>query len=228
MNLRNYAPYLRNLHCVNIIDAMPAQIGRPPKTLECSQVSKSRGRMQVLRRVEFSVARGESIAIVGENGSGKSTLMDLCAGLLRPDEGRVRRARRTGLCPQQRGLVDLLTIAEHVRLVADATDNPRQAAARVRSLLAELDLDADLPTTVSDLSGGQQQKLNVGLSIANDPQLLLLDEPYQGFDHRSYVSLWGLIDRWKDEGRSVVLITHLLAEHERVDRVLTLRDGELQ
>jgi len=196
--------------------------------LRCVNISKARRRSEVLRRVNLEVAPGESVAIVGENGSGKSTLMSICAGLVRPDEGRVQRARRTGLCPQRPGLVDLLTINDHVRLIADGTDNPAAATKRVCSLLDELHLDVRLPTTAAELSGGQRQKLNVALSVANDPQLLLLDEPYQGFDHGSYLSLWDMIGRWTAEGRSVIVITHLLAEHERVDRVLTLRDGVLQ
>ena len=197
-------------------------------TLNCSGIRKTRRRKQVLSGADLAVAPGESVAIVGENGSGKSTLLNICAGVIRPDAGCVQRHGRTGLCPQQPGLVDLLTIDDHVRLAAAGTNDPRAATMRTRSLLDELGLDPGSPATAAELSGGQRQKLNVALSLANDPQLVLLDEPYQGFDHGSYLSLWDIIGRWTLEGRSVVVITHLLAEHERVDRVLTLREGVLR
>ena len=197
-------------------------------TLRCSSVRKSRRRKQVLSGADLEVAAGESVAIVGENGSGKSTLLNICAGVIRPDAGDVQRRGRTGLCPQQPGLVDLLTIEDHVRLTAAGTNDPRAAMRRTRSLLDELGLDAGSPITAVELSGGQRQKLNVALSLTNDPQIVLLDEPYQGFDHGSYLSLWDMIGRWTQEGRSVIVITHLLAEHERVDRMLTLRNGVLQ
>ena len=164
--------------------------------------------------VDLEVARGESVAIVGENGSGKSTLLDICAGVLRPDAGDVRRRDRTGFCPQQPGLVDLLTIDDHVRLTAAGTDDPRAAMRRTRSLLDELGVDAASPTIAAELSGGQRQKLNVALSLTNDPHLVLLDEPYQGFDHGSYLSLWDVIRRWTCEGRSVAG-DHAPARRER-------------
>ena len=81
-------------------------------------------------------------------------------------------------------------------------------------------------TTVSkDLSGGQRQKLNLALTMLDDPEVLLLDEPYQGFDHGTYVNLWDQIARWTGEGRAVIVITHLLAERSRVDRVVEVADG---
>jgi ABC-type multidrug transport system ATPase subunit len=201
---------------------------RREPTLTCVSIRKARRRRQVLAGADLEVARGESVAIVGENGSGKSTLLNICAGVVRPDAGRVQRASRTGLCPQQPGLVDLLTVDDHVRLTAAGTNEPRAARRRTRALLDELGLDAGSTTTAAELSGGQRQKLNLALTLTDDPQLLLLDEPYQGFDHGSYLSLWDMIGRWTREGRSVVVITHLLAEHERVDRVLTLSNGVLR
>ena len=201
---------------------------RREPTLKCSSIRKTRRRRLVLSGVDLELAAGESVAIVGENGSGKSTLLSICAGTIRPDAGDVQRPRRIGLCPQQPGLVDLLSVDDHVRLTAAGTSDPRAASVRTRSLLDELGLDPGSPITAAELSGGQRQKLNLALSLTNDPQLVLLDEPYQGFDHGSYLSLWDMIGRWTREGRSVVVITHLLAEHERVDRVLTLRDGVLR
>ncbi len=195
--------------------------------LNCSEITKSYRNTHVLRGVNLEVQPGESVAIVGENGSGKSTFLNVCAGVVRPDGGTVRRTSRVGFCPQKPGLVDLLTIGDHLRLAVAGKDDPAAATGRIHNLLDELNLDATLPMTAAELSGGQRQKLNVALSVANDPELILLDEPYQGFDHGSYLDLWDLILRWTSDGRAVVVITHMLAERDRVDRVLTMQDGVL-
>ena len=78
------------------------------------------------------------------------------------------------------------------------------------------------------LSGGQRQKLNLALTMLDDPEVLLLDEPYQGFDHGTYVNLWDQIAAWTDEGRAVIVITHLLAEASRVDRVVEVANGVIE
>lgn len=197
-------------------------------SLRCSKLTKAYRRTPVLNGVDLEVASGESVAIVGENGSGKSTLLGICAGVVRADSGEVDRPSRIGFCPQTPGLVDLLTIRDHIRLAADGTDDPDGATTRILDLLEELHLDPSRRTPAAELSGGQRQKLNVALTVANDPQLILLDEPYQGFDQGSYLDLWDRIRRWTTEDRSVVVITHLLPEHDRVDRVLTMNDGVLQ
>jgi ABC-2 type transport system ATP-binding protein len=196
--------------------------------LRCSRVTKTYRRTSVLKSVDLEVAPGESVAIVGENGSGKSTLLNICAGVLRPDSGSIDRPERIGFCPQQPGLVELLNLNEHVRLAAAGTRDPLASRTRISDLLGELHLSASAAQPVAQLSGGQRQKLNVALMMANNPHLILLDEPYQGFDYGSYLDLWNLITRWTNDGRSVVIITHLLAEQSRVDRVLTLRNGVLQ
>jgi len=195
--------------------------------LVCEQIAKRFGRNHVLSGVDLVAEAGESVAIVGENGSGKSTLLKICAGIVRPDAGTVARPRAIGYCPQDPGLVDLLTVSDHVRLAATGSSDRRGAVERTESLLDELGLDPGNRTPATQLSGGQRQKLNVALSMANDPTLMLLDEPYQGFDHGSYLNLWDLIERWTGEGRAVIVITHLLAERNRVDRVLTMDDGRL-
>lgn len=181
----------------------------------------------MLRGTCLEVARGEAVAVVGENGCGKSTLLKICGGLLRPDDGSVHRAQRVGYCPQQPGLVELLNIGDHVRLATAGLPDVAAARSSAHQLLETLGLDPGIRTAVKDLSGGQRQKLNLALSLVNDPQLLLLDEPYQGFDHGSYIDLWDLIGQWTAEGRAVVIITHLLAERDRVDRALTLAGGVL-
>jgi len=163
------------------------------------------------------------VALTGENGAGKSTLLRLCAGLLRPDAGRVEVRGGLGYCPQTPGLFDRLTADDHLVLFGRAAGFDRHAALeRGHAVLAEFDFPLAERTVVCDLSGGTRQKLNLALAMLADPDVLLLDEPYQGFDHGTYVNFWDHCQVWRDAGKAVVVVTHMLAELDRVDRVIEL------
>ena len=186
-------------------------------------VTKSFGRRSALLGADLQVHAGEAVAVVGENGAGKTTLLRICAGLVAPDSGMVRRAARVGYCPQQPGLVDLLTADQHLLLFGGALGLDRAASLRSgRVVLESLGFPVGDSAVVRDLSGGTRQKLNLALALLGDPRVLLLDEPYQGFDRGSYVDFWQHVDGWRHEGRAVVVVTHLLAELQRVDRVVEL------
>ena len=188
--------------------------------LRATGVTKRFGRKVVLDGVSLTVDRGEVVAVVGENGAGKTTLLRVSAGLLAPDGGRVARVDRVGYCPQNAGLVDLLTADDHIELFGRAIGLSPADARRVgQALLYDLDFRGDLGAPVGKLSGGNQQKLNLALALIGDPELLLLDEPYQGFDHGTYVDFWDLVAGWRSHGRGVAIVTHLLTELHRVDRV---------
>lgn len=195
----------------------------PAATLVVSAVSKSYGRAHVLRGADLRVGPGEVVALTGENGAGKSTLLRICAGLLRHDGGTVTVTGRTGYCPQTPGLFDLLTADEHLVMFGRGLGLARaESIAEGRRLLEEFGFPVGRPLATRDMSGGTRQKLNLALAVLGDPDLLLLDEPYQGFDHGTYVNFWDHCDRWRDEGKAVVVVTHMLAELGRVDRVVEL------
>ena len=139
-------------------------------------MSKSFGKRTVLDRVSLRVDPGRVVAVVGQNGSGKSTLLRIAAGLLAASSGAVFRAGAVGYCPQDRGLAGRLTVREHVELFAAGRTS---AVDRVMTVLKELWIGPELDDTVASVSGGTQQKLNLALAVASDPDLLLLDEPYQ-------------------------------------------------
>jgi ABC-2 type transport system ATP-binding protein len=188
--------------------------------LTVTGLGKSYRRRPVLRDVSLQAWPGQVLAITGENGSGKTTLLRICAGLEAPGAGTVRRGAATGYCPQQPALFDLLTPAEHIGLFAAGRDG---AAAEARDLLDSLGLPLAGRALVRDLSGGARQKLSLALALIGQPRLLLLDEPYQGFDHGSYLDFWQRARSWRDEGRAVVVVTHLLTELDRADQVIELR-----
>ena len=204
----------------------PATTDRP--AVELRGVAAGFGRDQVLRDVSLAVRFGEAVAIVGENGAGKTTLLRLCAGLLAPTAGTVTHRGAVGYCPQEPGVVDLLGAEEHLVLFGSSLGLRRaEALRRGRRLLEEFGFPVGDRTVARDLSGGTRQKLNLALALLGDPDVLLLDEPYQGFDHGAYVDFWHHVERWRDDGRAVLVVTHLLTETDRVDRVVEVAAGRV-
>jgi len=192
--------------------------------LEAGPVTHWYGRKLVLDRASLSVGGGEAVAIVGENGAGKSTLMKICAGLIRPSQGEVHVRGRVGYCPQIPGLFDLLNAAEHLSLFAPALGlSSYEAFQQGQTLLAELGFPPDDRSPTRYLSGGARQKLNLALALLGGARVLLLDEPYQGFDRGAYVSFWEHVAGWQADGLAIVVVTHLLTDLTLVDRVVELR-----
>jgi ABC-type multidrug transport system ATPase subunit len=191
--------------------------------LAASGVGKRYGRKLVLADAALSVRGGEAVAVIGENGAGKSTLLWICAGLVRPDRGEVSIRGRVGYCPQEPGLFDLLSADEHLALFAAGLGlSRRDALERGHELLAEFAFPIHDRSPTRQLSGGARQKLNLALALLGSPSILLLDEPYQGFDHGAYISFWEHVSRWKFAGLAVVVVTHLLADTSLVDRVVEM------
>jgi ABC-2 type transport system ATP-binding protein len=199
----------------------PAQA--PDSALLATGICKRYSGRLVLDDVSLSVAPGEAVAIIGENGAGKSTLMRICAGLMQPDAGQVSVSGRVGYCPQEPGLFELLSADEHLAMFAPALGLSRkQAIHEGHVLLSEFAFPLAQRAQCRHLSGGSRQKLNLALALLGGAHVLLLDEPYQGFDHGAYVSFWEHVARWKDAGIGVVVVTHLLADQDLVDRVVEL------
>jgi ABC-2 type transport system ATP-binding protein len=182
--------------------------------------------VEVLDGASLMVCVGELVGLVGENGSGKSTLMGIVVGMLARDGGEVLRPERLGYCPQTPMLWEKLTVDEHFELFARAYDLDEETRERaVGGLLQELQFERYRGYRVGELSGGTRQKLNLALALMHEPDLLLLDEPYSGFDWETYVRFWEMSERRRDAGMGILIVSHLLAERERLDRVYELRDG---
>lgn len=197
------------------------------------------GAVQALDGVDLRARAGRVTALVGPNGSGKTTLLLVLAGLLVPDEGHVRVAGhdpvtdgaaargRTGWMPDAFGTWDSLTAREVLSTFAAAYRIPQaQADQRVAELLATVHLEeyADRPASV--LSRGQKQRLGLARALVHSPDVLLLDEPASGLDPRSRVDLRLLLRRLADEGRTVLVSSHVLSElEEMADDAVFLSKG---
>lgn len=197
-----------------------------PAALEARGITKRYGRSTILRDVSFSLAAGSLVGIVGENGAGKSTLLRILAGELRPSGGAVALAGALGYCPQAAILNEALTVAQHIDYFRAAY---RLAdTLRADELVERLGFARYRDTAVRALSGGSKQKLNLTLALMHDPAVLLLDEPYQGFDWETYLRFWELATELRQRGRAVLVISHLVYDRSRFDRLYTLVDGRLR
>ena len=202
---------------------VPAPTAAAPVVLRLRDVSARRGRHTVLSGINLTIHRGEVVAVVGANGAGKSTLLQLCAGLLRASGGSIERTPNFGYAPQLDSLAPLLTVDEHLRLFGAARGiRQGRSISTGHRLLTRLGWTARGDQTAGTLSGGTQQKLNVALAQLDAPDLLLLDEPYQGLDALAYEDLCALISAWRASGAGVLLVTHLLRDVDLVDRVVEL------
>jgi ABC-type multidrug transport system ATPase subunit len=206
-------------HCVLRIEHLQKSFttGLPPR----------RRRSEVLRDASLMVCRGEIVGLVGENGSGKSTLMQIVVGMLERDGGQIDRLGRVGYCPQVPMLWEKLTVDEHFALFAQAyrlDSDTRERA--VSSLVDELRFERYRGYRVEALSGGTRQKLNLALALMHEPALLLLDEPYSGFDWETYLRFWEMSERRRDAGMGILIVSHFLTERERLDRIYELHNGK--
>src|SRR5579875_2182253 len=193
--------------------------------LRVSGITKSFGRHHVLQDVSFDIAPGALVGIVGENGAGKTTLLRILAGELRPNRGEVLLRGALGYCPQTVILNNALTVDQHLDYFRAAYSI--ESLQRADELVERLNFGRYRRTLVSALSGGTQQKLNLTLALMHDPAVLLLDEPYQGFDWETYLRFWELTTELRNHGRAVLVISHLVFDQSRFDQLYHLDQGRL-
>ena len=194
--------------------------------LRAERITRSFGRHKILRGVTMAVAPGTLVGIVGENGAGKSTLLRILAGELRPQHGTITRSGALGYCPQAAVLNETLTVNQHLAYFGAAYDLTSLSYAE--TLIANLGYQQYRTMPVGTLSGGTKQKVNLTLALMHQPDVLLLDEPYQGFDWETYLRFWELAADLRERGRAVLVISHLVYDRSRFDRLYTLAGGQLQ
>jgi ABC-2 type transport system ATP-binding protein len=188
----------------------------------------SYGKHRVLDGCDLTVARGQVVGLTGENGSGKSTLVKCLLGFVRPGAGEVECDPRVGYCPQENYLHRSYTVAEHLALVGSLHRGGMAVdPAYLERCVDTLKLTPYLRYAIRKLSGGTYQKVKLLTAIAHRPPLLMLDEPTDGFDWTMYLVFWRLMAELVASGTGVLMISHLLHDRERFDRIHDLRDGKL-
>jgi putative ABC transport system ATP-binding protein len=199
-----------------------------------------------LADVDLAVGRGEFVAVVGPSGSGKSTLLNLITAIDRPTHGEVVvggvevsalseneaarwRGRNLGVIFQFFQLLPMLSLADNVMLPMDLCDvHPRRDRPDVaRELLGSVGLADHADKLPSEVSGGQQQRAAIARALANDPELVIGDEPTGNLDSASAASMMALFDTLVAQGRTVVLVTHDPRLADRAGRVVQVQDGTL-
>jgi putative ABC transport system ATP-binding protein len=201
--------------------------------------------VHALRGVSVTIARGEFVAIVGASGSGKSTLLHLLGAVDAPDAGRVifegrdisrlsdaeatrLRLLRVGLVFQRFYLMPTLSALENVMLpMAEAGLAPAARRARAEELLRYVGLGERTGHRPTQLSGGEQQRVAVARALANEPALLLADEPTGELDAATGAALIALLQRLNADGLTCVLVTHDAALAQSAQRVITMKDGRI-
>ncbi|MFD9435906.1 ATP-binding cassette domain-containing protein [Streptomyces sp. NPDC060002] len=168
---------------------------------------------------------GRLVGIVGENGAGKSTLLRILAGDLAADSGVVEQTGLLGCCPQETVLHQAFTVEQHLRFFQAAYGI--SSLTRAFELLEQLRFSDYRHQRVETLSGGTRQKLNLTLALMHDPKVLLLDEPYQGFDWDTYLRFWDLAGALRERGCAVLVVSHLAYDASRLDALYRLHAGVL-
>jgi ABC-2 type transport system ATP-binding protein len=199
-----------------------------------SDLTKSYGNVQALRGVSFDVAEGEVFGLLGPNGAGKTTTVEILEGYRRRDRGSAQvlgvdpggapRAlrERVGVVLQQSELSPLLTVRETHRMFAGYYARPRD----VDEVIELVGLAEKRDARVKSLSGGQKRRLDLGVALVGNPELVFLDEPTTGFDPAARRAAWDLIRSLRSLGTTILLTTHYLDEAQQLaDRVAVLRDG---
>jgi ABC-2 type transport system ATP-binding protein len=204
--------------------------------IEVAGLRKSYGQREVLHGVDFAVAEGEVFALLGPNGAGKTTTVEILEGYRDRDggavsvlgedpqeAGRVFR-QRIGIVLQSSAVYPTLTVAEILELFAAYFPRPRDPDEVVELVGLEQKRDARVRT----LSGGQLRRLDLGLALVGDPELVFLDEPTTGFDPAARRRAWDTIRGLRSLGKTVLLTTHYMEEAQRLaDRLAILREGQI-
>ncbi len=211
----------------------------PPAPLSTDSLTRRYGSLTAVDGLSLEVRPGEILGFLGPNGAGKTTTLRMCAGLLRPDSGRITVAgvslgdeplaarARLGFVPDQPFFYELLTAREFLDFVAALYDVPGPLAARrAGELIGRLELEETADQPLATCSHGTRQKVSIAAALLHDPPLVMLDEPLSGLDPLAARALKDLLRERAARGLGVLISTHLLEVAERLcDRVVILHRG---
>jgi len=212
----------------------------------CKSYETPSGSFEALRDIDLEVQRGEFVAVVGRSGSGKTTLINVLTGIDSPSSGEVNvastavhelgqeqlakwRGKNVGVIFQFFQLLPTLTVAENVMLPMDFCNTfpPGERRARAMALLEKMGIAEQADKLPADLSGGQQQRAAIARALANDPPLLVADEPTGNLDSRTSEDVMRFFSTLVNEGKTVVMVTHERDLTRYFTRTVMLEDGAI-
>jgi ABC-2 type transport system ATP-binding protein len=204
--------------------------------IEVAELRKAYGEIDAVAGVSFEIKAGEVFGLLGPNGAGKTTTVEILEGYRERDGGDVRVLghdperpgrdfrERIGVVLQSSELYPTFTVEECLRLFAGYYEHPRDVA----EVMKLVGLDAKRDGRVKTLSGGQKRRLDLGVALVGDPEVLFLDEPTTGFDPAARRTAWEMIRSLRELGKTILLTTHYLDEAEQLsDRVAVLNAGRI-
>lgn len=206
--------------------------------INIKQVTKSFKGFKAIDNISLTIDTGEYLALLGPNGAGKTTLVEMIEGLQLPDSGEIvinelkwnhdaKKLRSImGLSLQETKFIDKLTVLETMELFSSFYSLSK---ARAREIIQVVNLEAKSKAYTVNLSGGQRQKLALGIAILNNPDILLLDEPTTGLDPNARREIWDILLKLKKEkGTTLILTTHYMEEAEQLcDRIVIIDGGKI-
>jgi ABC-2 type transport system ATP-binding protein len=205
--------------------------------IEVEQIAKSYGNFQAVKGVSFDVKRGEIFALLGPNGAGKSTTIRMILDIIRPDRGTIRVLgapindhikNRVGYLPEERGLYKTITVLEMMSYLGRLKGmNGNDAKQKSLALLEKLQLSEVAKKKVSELSKGMQQKVQFGVTIMHQPELIIIDEPFSGLDPVNRLVIKDLLTEFRANGGAIVMSTHQMNQvEEMADRMTMISKGQ--
>jgi len=201
--------------------------------------------LTVLDSIDFSIDKGETVAIVGPSGSGKTTLLGLCAGLDSPTSGQITlagesmssmtenekaelRNRRVGFIFQNFQLLPTLTALENVMIPLELQGRAKGAVDKAKSLLSRVGLEGRYNHYPSQLSGGEQQRVSLARAFSNDPEILFADEPTGNLDAETGAMVENLLfDLNKEKNTTLIIVTHDMELANKTNRIIKLKGGKI-
>ncbi len=204
------------------------------------------GPVHALKDVDLEIDQGENVVVIGKSGSGKSTLLNIISGIDRPTAGVVKvldqdlhllsendlalwRGRNIGIVFQFYQLLPTLTALDNVRFAMGLVNKiPRKARKRLSlEYLAEVGLSDKVRKFPNELSGGERQRVAIARALANDPQILIADEPTGNLDSNTGAQIGHLFDKLSGQGKTIITVTHASIDTEKFDKVIQISDGNL-
>jgi len=207
--------------------------------VEVEGISTTYGKATVLKKVSFSIERGEITGLLGQNGCGKTTIIKVLAGILKPKEGEIRVDGKkidrhfftccVGYCPQENSFFEKLTVRENIEYFGELYGTKESVMeSRIPEILGLLGLDGKMETASGELSGGQKRRLNIACGIIHSPPVLLMDEPSLALDPLSRYNLWDLIKAISSKGTTVILSSNSLDEiYALCNSVVGIKNGSV-